>query len=102
MFQIIISRQAFDDVSNIKEYIARKLENPVSANSLYEKIRFKILLLGDFPERFAKIVINKTVYHRMPVERFNIYYRVDNSNHKVIIARVLYGGTNIDQVAIIN
>lgn len=102
MFQIIISKLAFDDISNIKEYIARKLENPDSANSYYEEIRAKILSLSEFPERFTKLVINKMTYHRMPVEKFNIYYRVNKSNQTVTIARVLYGGTDVNQVAIIN
>ena len=58
--------------------------------------------LCDFPERYPKQIVNSLVCHRMPIKNFNLFYCVDKNNLTVTIARVLYSGMDINQVAIMN
>ena len=102
MFQIIISEKAIKDITSIREYIEKRLSNPISADSFYEELRSKILSLTEFPGRFSRILIGGLYYHRMPVKSFNVYYCVNQNSQTVTIARVLYSGMDINQVAIIN
>lgn len=102
MYKIIISIEAVADVAKIIDYIENQLNNPQSANLLYEDIRSKILSLDEFPNRFEKVTIGKLCYHRASVRNFNIYYCVDTNSQIVTIARVLYSGRDINQVAIKN
>lgn len=102
MYKIILTKQAINDVSAIINYIEVKFENISSANYLYEEIKKKINSLNEFPERFVKVIVGKLEFHRMPVGKINVFYCVYKNNHTVTIARVLYSGVDIDQVAIIN
>jgi len=78
------------------------LSNPLSASLFYEEVRAKILSLKEFPERYQEIESGGIYCHRMSVKNFNIYYQIDKNSQTVTIARVLYGGMDINQVAIIN
>lgn len=102
MYEIVISRIALNDIVSISEYIKNRFDNPLAAISFRENVREKILSLSDFPERYEKINIGKIYCHKVCVKNFNIYYSVNKSDHKVTIARVLYSGMDINQVAIIN
>lgn len=102
MYRIILTKQAVRDILSIMEYISISLDNKTASDAFYVQIRKKIKSLSEFPNRFSEIMINKTKCHRMPVDKFNVYYCVDKQSQTVTIARVLYSGIDINQVAIIN
>lgn len=102
MFSIIITTFAYADIIAICEHIENQLNNPVAADSFYEEVRAKILSLDEFPERYPKVVIDGICLRRMSVKNFNIYYHVNKVSQTVAIARVLYSGMDINQVAIMN
>ena len=102
MFSVTISIFALADISAICEHIEKRFDNPIAANSFYEEARLKILSLNEFPERFPKVAIDGKYLHRMPVKNFYVYYRVNKISQTVTIARVLYSGMDINQVAFIN
>ena len=87
------------DLNEITYYIDYHLSNPLSANWLIETIKEKVNSLAYMPLRFMEVQ-DKPGIHRIPVRKYNIYYSVDVINRTVTILRVLYGGKNIDNVAI--
>ena len=102
MYKIQFTDQSVEDVSLIAVHIKYRLKNPESSEMIQRELFAKMRSLKDFPERFVKITINGQQFHRMPVNSFNVYYYVDKEHQTVTIARVLYSGMDINQVAIIN
>ena len=102
MYKVAYSPQFYIDIWLIKKYITYKLNNPKAGQSITDEVMNRMEELCEFPERYSKIRIKNLEYHRMPIKKFNVYYCVDRKSHIVTIVRVLYGGSDINQVAIIN
>lgn len=100
MYKIIVSDQAWEDIKSINKYIKIALKNPKAAKDLTIKFRDAIGKLDIFPERYQEVLINNTLIRRIPVEKYNIYYQVEKDTEIVSIARILYGGVDINQVAL--
>lgn len=100
MYCIVYSEQARVDIFCIKVYIKHKINNPNYASKLSDNLKQRIRSLKFSPERFVEIDINGCQYRRMPVEKYNVYYSVDKENETVTIQRILYGGLDINQVAL--
>ena len=102
MFKVVVSEQAIKDINSIKDYITKVLCNPKAASDLIKKIRSAMHNLDYNPERFQEILIDDLSIRRIPINKYNIYYKVETNNRIVTIARILYGGVDINQIAIIN
>ena len=102
MFKVVYSLQFYVDIWLIKDYISFTLRDSKSAQSIIDEIMNKSESLCDFPDRYPIRFVGNTKYRRMLVKKFNVYYCVDKKTHTVTIARVLYGGLDINQVTIIN
>ena len=102
MFKLVYTKQFYVDIWFIKAHISQTLANPQSAINITNSIVDKSESLCDFPERFPKIKVGNNEYRQMPVNKFNVFYCVDKNSQTVTIARVLYSGMDINQVAIIN
>ena len=102
MYKLDYSKQFFKDIQLIQDYIALALGNPIASQKIAKEIMDRADALCDFPERYPKQIVNSLVYHRMPIKNFNLFYCVDKNNLTVTIARVLYSGMDINQVAIMN
>ncbi len=100
MYKVAYSIKFYIDIWFIKSHISLVLKDEKAAETLFILIMDKADSLCDFPERYPKITILNRKYHRMPVKNFNIYYCVDKVTKTVTIARVLYSGRDINQVAI--
>ena len=102
MYKVIYTSQFYVDIWYIKNHITYVLNNPNSGQAIFNEIMDRTEALCDFPERYSKLLINNLEYRRMPIKNFNVYYCVDKISQTVTIARVLYSGIDINQVAIIN
>ena len=97
---------ALRDLTEIADYIGVKLNNHEAADRLSENIVSKIDKLAEMPYRYpiyyplAAFPVKplKMEYRKMVVKKYLVFYWVDEEKHLVTIARVIYGGRNIDDV----
>lgn len=100
-YRIIYSPAARDDLFAIRRYIAEKLKVPATAKKIAKRIRDSIRSLNALPERHA--CVEWEPWHSMnmrhyPIGNYEVFYIVDNENMVVTIARIFYGGRNIENI----
>ncbi len=99
MFTVLISERAENDLKDIFSYILYSLRAKGNAINQLKRIEKSIKGLTEFPERFKRYEndryfgINLRV---MPVDKYLVFYTVDNDSQIVNIVRVLYGARDID------
>lgn len=101
IYKIVYNPDATLDLICIKAYIKYALKNPKAADKIWGNINKAISLLDFSPKRYAiayKLSDNLEV-HRMPVEKYNIYYSVDDENQTITIHNIVYSGVDINQIA---
>jgi addiction module RelE/StbE family toxin len=92
MSNIRYTPEAENDLTEIKEYIAGELLNPVAAANMLKKITKRIRLLEQFPEMgtpLSSIINLVTDYRFLVCANYLAFYHIDGSD--VFIIRVLYG-----------
>ncbi len=97
---------ALRDLTEIADYIGVKLNNPEAADRLSENIVSTIEKLGEMPYRYPvyfplaafSVKPLKSEYRKMVVKNYLVFYWVDEEKNRVTIARVIYGGRNIEQL----
>lgn len=99
-YDVILTKQAEDDLRGIFEYIAFELLAPENAIGQLERIEDKVLSLSDYPEKFR-------LYERepwksrntriVPVDNFVIFYIPDKDKAVVTVIRVMYSGRDVDK-----
>lgn len=100
-YNIVVSKLAEFDILNIKKYIKYILLNEYSANRIVENIVKQILDLNTFPKKCAVfITLEGKAIRRLTVEKYNVYYFVDENNFIINVLRVVYGGVDLSQIAI--
>lgn len=95
------SPAARDDLFAIRRYIANQLKAPTTATKLAKRIRDSIKELDTSPERYVRV--DWEPWHSMnmrhySVGNYEIFYVVDNENAAVTIARIFYGGRDIENI----
>ena len=96
-FEVIITERAERELREIYDYISKSLMEENTAINMMNKIEEKLLLLEEIPEGFNIIenYIKKDFeYRRLPINNYVAIYRVDKSEKKVFIIRIVYGGRN--------
>lgn len=95
-FNILITKDAEEDLKNIRDYIALNISKKTSADTIYT-IKANIEKLSLFPQ-FAPVVKyepwNSFGVRRIVVKNFLIYYRVDLKECIVYILKVTYSRRN--------
>ena len=94
------------DLTEIADYIGGKLNNPEAADRLSETIVSTIEKLTDMPYRYPvyypvatfSVKPLKMEYRKMVIKNYLVFYWVNEEKHLVTIARVIYGGRNIDNI----
>ena len=94
------------DLTEIADYIGVKLNNPEAADRLSETIVSTIEKLTDMPYRYPvyypvatfSVKPLKMEYRKMVIKNYLVFYWVNEEKHLVTIARVIYGGRNIDNI----
>ena len=94
-YNIEYSKEAREDLIEIKRYIKYNLQEPETAQKLISKIRSEIDKLKTNPQMFAIIdddFIKKFEIRKLIVDNYIVFYRIQNSN--IQIARIMYGRRN--------
>ena len=102
-FQVLYAKAAQEDIKQIYRYIAFSLREPETAKQQIRRIRSGIRSLQNFPYRFSCVEWepwHSMAMHRMPVDRYLVFYLCDRQAKTVTIVLVFYGGRDI--AAILN
>lgn len=97
-YKIFIAEKAEEDLSEIFEYLAYKLLAGENAVRQTERIEQAIMSLDEFPERnriYEKEPWKSRNLRIMPIDRYMVFYVVDNGKATVTILRVMYGKRDI-------
>ena len=92
---------AMSDLEEIYIYIATQLYNERSASGIIDKIKDRIKQLETFPLSGAMVQDNVWPckgYRMLVIEKYLVFYKVDEDEKLVIIVRVLCGLRNYPEV----
>ena len=93
-----IARQ---DMINIVAYISGELGNASAAMKLANAFIVASEKIPKFPYAHAVYIPLKPLkkeYRRVVVQKYSIFYWVDERRKKVVVARVIYGKRNYEKV----
>ena len=98
--KIVYTFQARQDLKNIYEYIANSLHAPDTARNMYWQIIQSARSLESMPERNP--LYKEEPWHSqgvrfVPVKNYLLFYTVNSETNTVSIARILYGGMDINR-----
>ena len=99
------SEDALDDLREIYTYIANELLVPNIVAAQVGRIRKEVRSLNFMPARYALVEWepwHTMGMHRLPVDKFVVYYLVDNKARTVTVVRVFYGGRDIEEIIKLN
>ncbi len=99
-YSIIYSEEALKDINNIYIYICYFLSMPEVARNQIVRIKEKISSLQSMPFRYQLIDFehrNNIFIHKMPADRFVVFFTIDESDHTVNIIRICYGSQEIQK-----
>ena len=99
-YSVNVTNYAYEQLSEIAEYISEVLFSPETANKWLIKMRKEISELSIFPSNFG--LINEEPWkskgiHRMSVDNYNVYYTIDETNSEVWVVAVVYARRNQKQ-----
>ena len=100
-YQVGYSVDALDDLREIYAYIANELFVPGIAVAQLGRIRKEVRSLDFMPARYALDEWeswHSMKMHQLPVENFYVYYLVDDEKRAVAVARIFYGGCDIEGI----
>jgi addiction module RelE/StbE family toxin len=100
-YKLKFTREAREDLDKIFEYITQKLDAPIAAENLIDKIQTASERLRRFPQ-IGKIPADDTLakkgYRMLIVDNFLEFYQVDEVQNIVRIMRIVYGKRNYTQL----
>ncbi|MDY6267372.1 MAG: type II toxin-antitoxin system RelE/ParE family toxin [Selenomonadaceae bacterium] len=97
-YRVSYTPEALDDLRDIYAYLAFELRAPDAAKGQVSRIQGQVRSLDIMPKRYEAVAWEpwKSMgMHRVPVDKFIIYYAVDDDAHTVIIIRIFYGGRDV-------
>ena len=89
-YKIVVSKHAFFDLSEIKQYIS--LDNPTLAKAYVERILSKIEILKEFPlcgKAIKNSIMNYTACHYLLAVNHIVIYQINELAKCIYIVRVL-------------
>ena len=102
-YSVIYSPAAWQDLRSIAAYISFALNAPAAAKRQVSRIRNDIRSLETLPLRYARVENSSWSefgVRRMPVNRYLVFYRVDEASASVIILRIVYGGRDLNSISL--
>ncbi|MDY6268282.1 MAG: type II toxin-antitoxin system RelE/ParE family toxin [Selenomonadaceae bacterium] len=99
IYTVDITEQADADLRSIYAYIAGQLQAPDNAKGQLSRLEAAIFSLDQMPERYRryeKEPWRTRNFRMMPVDRFVVFYTVDEKERIVAVIRVMYGGRDIE------
>lgn len=100
-YKVGYSVDALDDLREIYSYIANELLAPETATAQLGHIRKGVRSLDFMPARYALVdwePWHSMKMHHLPVDNFIVYYLVDDEKRAVTVARIFYGGRDIEGI----
>ena len=94
-YNIEYSKEAKQDLIDIKKYIKYNLQGPNIAKKLITKIKTEIDKLIEDPEIYSIIYddfIKKLQIRKIIVDNYIVFYRINNKTIQIV--RILYGRRN--------
>lgn len=98
MYNLEFLELAKSDIQNIAYYITNILKNPSAAYKVVKRIVEESKNIVIFPYGSSIYKNDNTLkneYRIMKVKKYLIFYTIDESNKKIVVARVLYEKMNI-------
>ena len=98
--RVVYTFQAQQDLKKIYEYLADSLLVPDTARKMYLQIIQSARSLAAMPERnplYQEEPWRSQGVHFMPVKNYLLFYTVNRETNTVSIARIFYGGMDIDR-----
>ena len=96
-YKIEVTLTAQKDLHEIMEYIALKLYNLEAARRQVKRIRVAIDHAAENPYMYPVYYPEETLkhdYRKLPVDRYLVFYWVDEERKTITVARVLYSRRN--------
>lgn len=100
-YNLIIAESFQQDLDSVLSYISVKLRNPIAARNLLIKVEKTVNEINENPLLFPVFhipSIAKNGYHCALVDNYDIFYKIDEENKIVYIARFLYGKMNFSAI----
>ena len=98
-YEIFYTREAWEDLEEIYDYISCHLQEPETAKKLCNRIISAVKTLEILPLRnsiFEKEPWLSRGLRRMPVKNFLVFYTVNEQKRTVTIIRIMYGARDIE------
>lgn len=100
-YAVTYSTMALEDLRDIYEYIRYTLIAPIAAEHQILRIRKVIASLNIFPMRHMIVdeePWKSKMMYKVPVDKYVVFYCVDDIMHVVSIARIFCGGRDIENL----
>ena len=104
-YKVYYSVDALGDLREIYSYIANELLVPETAKAQLRRIRKEVRSLDYVPARYTLVEWepwHSMKMHQFPVDNFIVYYLVDDKVRTVTVARIFYGGRDIEGIINLN
>ena len=104
-YNVGYSVDALGDLREIYSYIANELLVPETAVAQLGRIRKEVRSLDFMPARYTLVEWepwHSMKMHQLPVDNFIVYYLVDDKVRTVTVARIFYGGRDIEGIITLN
>lgn len=101
MYELEFLPMAFQDMFDIAHYIGHDLSCPEAAEKLADEMNEAVERLTQFPYLhpvYTPIRPLKNEYRKLVVQKYIMFYYVNESDRRVTIARVIYGGRNYEKL----
>ena len=100
-YKVIYSPQAFQDLTEIYEYIRFTLQAPIGAKNQSSRIRKMIRSLDTLPARHSLVEwepwTSMKIY-KVPIDNYMIFYRINEELSTVSVVRIFYSGRHIEDL----
>ena len=101
VYSVVYSPEAMNDLREIYAYVAFDLQSPDAAEGQVNRLREEIRSLDFMPSRYAIVDWEPWMsmeMHRVPVDKFIVYYAVSNSSLTVTVIRIFYSGRDVENI----
>lgn len=100
-YKVLYLPAALDDMRAIYSYIAFSLKAPDTAEKMIKRILENVRSLSSMPNRYVLVdwePWRSMGIHKLPVEKYIVYYSADENSMTVKVIRVFYGGRNVESI----
>ena len=99
-FQVVLTKQAKNDLIRIYQYIAYDLQSPQTAEGQLSRLEKEIASLDVMPERYRVYDHEKWKDRNlriMSVDHYLVFYIPSQEENTVTVMRIMYGGRDVDR-----